>query len=252
MLNYEIGNFRVGDATIHYRVVGSGEPVLVLHNFGANGETWTPFLEPLATNRRLIVSDLRGHGRSNNPGGEWTHARAAEDMVELMASLGYPRFDGIGASSGAMTLLTIAVRKPGLLGAMVLVGGATHLPAAARSFLSSSIENPNLASSRNYHHTDEQFDALRRTFAGFANKPDDLAFTPHHLATITARTLVMQGDRDPLFPPEMALGMYRDIPKASLCILPGAGHVPHVEGRGAQVIDIARAFLERHADRPVR
>jgi pimeloyl-ACP methyl ester carboxylesterase len=51
-------------------------------------------------------------------------------------------------------------------------------------------------------------------------------FTPPYLATIAARTMVVHGDRDPFFPVELAVEMYRAIPEASLWIIPHGGHVP--------------------------
>jgi pimeloyl-ACP methyl ester carboxylesterase len=36
----------------------------------------------------------------------------------------------------------------------------------------------------------------------------------------------MQGDRDPIYPIELSLEMYRAIPKAALWVVPNGGHVP--------------------------
>ena len=40
---------------------------------------------------------------------------------------------------------------------------------------------------------------------GLKDSYDDMSFTPPLLATITAHTLIVQGDRDPLYPVELAL-----------------------------------------------
>jgi pimeloyl-ACP methyl ester carboxylesterase len=55
---------------------------------------------------------------------------------------------------------------------------------------------------------------------------DDMNFTPTDLARISASTLIVYGDRDPLYPVEMAVQMYRAIPKSALWIVPGGGHGP--------------------------
>jgi pimeloyl-ACP methyl ester carboxylesterase len=51
-------------------------------------------------------------------------------------------------------------------------------------------------------------------------------FTEQTLSTITARTLVVHGDRDRFFPVEIPVTMYRSIPVAALWIVPGGDHVP--------------------------
>jgi len=49
---------------------------------------------------------------------------------------------------------------------------------------------------------------------------DDMNFTPPYLSTITARTLIIYGDRDPLYPVKIALEMYTAIHRSYLWIVP--------------------------------
>ncbi len=51
-------------------------------------------------------------------------------------------------------------------------------------------------------------------------------FTPEHLSTIGARTLIVTGDRDPFYPVELAVELYRAIPRSSLWVVPEAMHIP--------------------------
>ena len=51
-------------------------------------------------------------------------------------------------------------------------------------------------------------------------------FTPPKLATITAKTLIVHGDRDPLYPIDMPVMLYESIPNTSLWVIPEAGHGP--------------------------
>jgi len=73
---------------------------------------------------------------------------------------------------------------------------------------------------------DEQIRELRRQFHGFKDSYEDMNFTRPYLSTITARTLIVHGDRDDFFPVEIPLEMYRSIPDAFLWIVPQGGHVP--------------------------
>lgn len=244
----ESGTVDVGTATIYYQSIGTGDPLLMLHNFGTSSETWMPFIGPLAVQRRVIAMDSRGHGRSTNQLDVFDHAQAAEDAVAVMTALGHPVFDAIGSSSGGMTLLHLAVRNPGRVRAMVLVGATTHLPQTARAFAASAtVDHRVWKALARFSYSEEQVATLSRQFRSFATMPDDVAFTPHHLSLITARTLVVQGDRDPLFPPEIAIELFRGIPGASLCVMPGAGHTPQLEGRAEELLAIAKTFLDTPA-----
>ena len=73
---------------------------------------------------------------------------------------------------------------------------------------------------------DEQIRELAQQFYDFRDNYDDMNFTQPYLSTVSARTLIVHGDRDPFFPVEIPLEMYRGIPNASLWIIPQGGHVP--------------------------
>jgi alpha/beta hydrolase fold len=67
----------INDIQMSYRALGQGTPLLLLHYFGGCGQIWQPHIERLAQEFRLIIPDLRGHGGSTNPSGEFTHGQAA-------------------------------------------------------------------------------------------------------------------------------------------------------------------------------
>ena len=73
---------------------------------------------------------------------------------------------------------------------------------------------------------DEQIQELFRLGRAFAEQYDDMNFTPPYLSTITARTLLIFGDRDPFYPVSIALDMHNAIPRSYLWIVPNGGHVP--------------------------
>jgi pimeloyl-ACP methyl ester carboxylesterase len=74
---------------------------------------------------------------------------------------------------------------------------------------------------------------------------DDTSFTRERLAAITAETLVVAGDRDPLYPVELAVELYRGIPRAALYVVPGGGHSPVFLSEREAFIQRALLFL-RH------
>ena len=49
---------------IFYRVVGAGEPLLLLHGIMVSGDMFDPLVALLSDRFRVLIPDLRGHGRS--------------------------------------------------------------------------------------------------------------------------------------------------------------------------------------------
>jgi len=97
---------------------------------------------------------------------------------------------------------------------------------------------------RGRHHLgDDQIRALWRHAREFADDRDDMNFTAATLSTITARTLIVHGDRDPLYPVELAVELFRSIPNAQLCVVPNGGHGPIFGEQAAAFVKTATLFL---------
>jgi pimeloyl-ACP methyl ester carboxylesterase len=77
----------------------------------------------------------------------------------------------------------------------------------------------------------------------FATSYDDMAFTPPQLGSITARTLIVHGDRDPLYPVELALELFRGIPRSALWIIPYGAHGPIFGAMAPPFTAVALAHL---------
>jgi pimeloyl-ACP methyl ester carboxylesterase len=92
-------------------------------------------------------------------------------------------------------------------------------------------------------HGDDQIRMLFDQMRGLKDRHDDMAFTPPLLATITARTLIVHGDRDPLYPVELALEMYRAIPSSALWVVPNGGHGPIFGSQAAAFVSVAMNYL---------
>jgi pimeloyl-ACP methyl ester carboxylesterase len=118
--------------------------------------------------------------------------------------------------------------------AMVLVSATPHFPdplrEAAARFTRGALAGLPAAEREalraRHVHGDEQIARLYDMTRSFATSYDDMAFTAIRLGTITARTLIVHGDRDPLYPAELAIELYRGIPGSSLWIVPNGGHGP--------------------------
>jgi pimeloyl-ACP methyl ester carboxylesterase len=227
---------------------GEGEPLLLLHGGGGVGENWKLVFKQPPDGFQLIVPDLRGHGRSTNPAGEITIRQIAVDVMALLDHLQVNRVTAIGLSLGAKTLLHIATLAPALVEAMVLVSATPYFPEPARAIMRQiSPDNRTDAEwqqMRQWHvHGDEQIRALWRMSAAFQNSYTDMNFTPPYLGTIVARTLIVHGDRDPLYPVGLAAELYAAIPRSYLWVVPNGGHGPIFGDRADRFAETSLAFL---------
>ena len=218
-------------ATLHCALVGEGPPIVLLHGFTGAATDWSGVFPEGIAGYRLIVPDLRGHGHSSSAGGEFTHRQSALDVFDVLDSLGVDTFVGMGLSCGGNTLLHMATQQPARVAAMVNVSGTAYFPPEARAFQAAyTPENTppeEWGRLRGSHPGgDAQILELIRIGNAFKDSYTDLNFTGPLLSTISARTLIVYGDRDPLYPCRIALEMYEAIPNASLWVLPDAGHVP--------------------------
>jgi pimeloyl-ACP methyl ester carboxylesterase len=224
------GTFETHGVSLYWEEQGdpAHPPLLLVHGFGESMAVWKPYLETLATEYDVVLLDLRGHGRSTNPADTFSFAAAAEDMLALMDHLHHPRFRAVGVSAGGMALLHIATEAPSRLEALAIVGAAPYLPAQARARVGQiAADKETMPYLRQFAtRGDPQTAALLREFAALGDSISDPAFTPPQLAAVSAPTLIVYGDRDEFFPVELALELYRSIPRSYLKVEPNAGHEP--------------------------
>jgi pimeloyl-ACP methyl ester carboxylesterase len=222
---------QINNIEMYYEEYGVGKPLVLLHGFGGCSRNWHPFAAKLSERHRLIVVDLRGHGYSTNPENKFTHREAASDVFLLLEKLGVGRFSAMGMSSGGMALLHMATSQPNRIDSMVLISATSHFPDQARAILrGASFEKMPQQVQEMYRECAKRGDAQIRQlitqFNALHKNYDDMNFTAQTMSTITARTLVVHGDRDRFFPVEIPVSIYRSIRNAALWIIPGGDHVP--------------------------
>ena len=112
---------------------------------------------------------------------------------------------------GGNTLLHMATLEPERIEAMVVVSATMYFPEEARAIM-------------------RQIPAAREQ-------------TPR----IKASTLIVYGDRDPLYPVEMAVAKHRAIPRSALWVVPNSGHGPVFFDAAIQFAQTALVFLRTSA-----
>ncbi len=219
---------KVNNARIYYEEYGKGEPLFLLHGFFNTAENWKDFVDDYAKKYRVIVWDMRGHGRSTNPDdhSDFKHKQAAVDLLEMMKVLKIEKANAIGHSSGGMVILYAASMSPEKFEALIPVAAQTYYTKAVREWVKSGVwENYFDQVELDSLHGRSKSDILKRQFYGFELLKGDPAISNAQLQLIKARTLVVHGDND-FIPVDHAWNIYKNIPGARLWISPNTGHLP--------------------------
>lgn len=242
---------RLNGIEMYCETVGEGEPLLLLHGGGGCHQDWAyAGRDQFLRHYMLIAPDARGHGRSTNPPKTITHRQCALDTIALLNYLDIKRCKAIGLSMGGNTLLHLATLEPDRIEAMVLVSATMYFPEQARAIMRQvQVENQSpkeWETMRKRHQLgDEQIIALWEWQREMSDSFDDMSFTPPSLSKIKASTLIVYGDRDFLYPVEMAVEMYRAIPQSALWVVPNGGHGPVFLDSAAQFAQTTLAFFRK-------
>lgn len=110
----EIGSrmAKIGDAQLHYLISGKGPAVLLLHGYAETSRMWRPLIPLLAQRFTVIAPDLPGIGESSIPEGEIGMIQAADEIHELVKSLGVKKAEVVGHDIGLMVAYAYAARFP--------------------------------------------------------------------------------------------------------------------------------------------
>ena len=105
---------------------GSGDPIVLLHGFGAAIESWGTTLEVLSQNHRVLALDARGFGLSSRGDGDYSLAALADDVDQAMALAGIERATIAAHSWGSAIALVFALRHPDRVERLVLVDSLAY------------------------------------------------------------------------------------------------------------------------------
>jgi pimeloyl-ACP methyl ester carboxylesterase len=237
----EHGHFAtVNDIEMYYVDHGEGDPLVMLHGgTGTALSNWNPYIPTLSQKFRVIAPDCRGHGRTNNPLGEWSYHLMADDIAALVMDLGLQKPSICGWSDGGQIALELAMRYPGLarayiVGAVWKVFSASYL----QSLRDWGFEGPGEVNTDQIQRaTPEYVEVLREIHSPLGseywkqliNGISTMWLTPLNYADedfrkISTTVLILIRDRDQFIPVEDAVAMYRLIPNSELAVVPNADH----------------------------
>ena len=111
---------RPGRAGLAWTEHGAGPPPLLIHGMMISGDMFEPVVAAFAARHRVIVPDLRGHGRSRALPPPYTVAQLVADLADLLDDLGVVSVDVLGYSQGGAVAQQLASDHPGRCRRLVL------------------------------------------------------------------------------------------------------------------------------------
>ena len=256
------GNFAtVNGIKMYYEDHGAGNPLVLLHGGTATALlSWEAYLPALSQEYRVIAPDCRGHGRTNNPSGEWSYRVMADDIAALIEELELQKPNICGWSDGGQMALELAMRYPGLAGAYIV--GAV-LKDFSDAYLQAIKEwgfagpgevdisrmekvTPEYAELLRNVHSPQGAEYWKELLTGLSIMwYSPLNYTDDDFLKISEPMLITIGDRDQLIPVENSVAMYRLIPNAELAVVPNADH--SMSRTSVNIFaNIVLEFLKRH------
>ncbi len=248
----------IGGAKIQLLRGGDGPPLLFLHG-AMGGGLWLPFLEQLAKRFSVYAPAHPGFGRSEDP--PWLDSM--DDMVhyylDFLDWLGRKKVHLVGLSLGGWIAAELATLCSHRIDRLVLVDSAglrvdgVKVPdlfaMTPEEVVGHIFAKPETAAALYpADPTPDQMELLlrqRMTLARLGWNPYlHNPKLPRRLGRIRVPTLIVWGERDRLFPLEVAQAWERAIPGARLAVLEGSAHVPPLDDPGRFVRTVTR-FLTR-------
>nr|WP_295872476.1 alpha/beta hydrolase [uncultured Chitinophaga sp.] len=237
----ESGYADVNGLKMYYEVYGSGKPLVLLHGSFMNiPMNWAKAIPVLAKDRKVIVAEMQGHGRTKDIDRKMSYESMADDVSALLKQLKVDSADVLGYSMGGGIAFQFAVRHPEQLRRLVILSGtyahngwwpdveASFAGMNAEMFKGSPIE--------------KQYDSLGNDparFPEYIKKVLSIDVVPYdwtkEVKNIKAPIFMAIGDADGVRY-EHALELFRakgggkmgdmhGLPQSRLAILPGTTHI---------------------------
>lgn len=234
--------------TLRYVEAGDpkGKPLLLIHGWTDTSRSWALLL-PQLKRHRLIIPDLRGHGGSDKPDCCYAIGDFTDDMRRLLDALNIDRASLAGHSLGSFIAQRFAFDHPARVDRLVLIG-STASPAFKPGdglwdavmalgdridpedpFIVDWVNGPTPIDPAYRAAIRRETAAIpKRVWQGVAREVATTQLAPA-AARITAPTLIVWGDQDPLFGADMQASLRAALPHAEFRAFKGLGHNTHWE-----------------------
>ncbi len=130
----EVGGRRISYLTLAPEEPG-GDPVVLVHGFGGDKNSWLFVQGPLAETHMVHALDLPGHGASDKDVGDGSLQVLAGTVVGFLDALGITRAHLVGHSLGGAVIAAVARAEPGKVASLTLLAPAGYGPDADAEYL---------------------------------------------------------------------------------------------------------------------
>lgn len=260
--NTKVGKrVQVGDISMYYEIYGKGEPLMLLHGGYGSSEMMGGMIEAFSKKYQVIAVDSRSQGRtSDSDEKELTYAQMALDVNGFMDKLQIKKAKFVGWSDGGDIALELALIHPEKISKAVVLG-ANFTGEVSGVFIGVDTTwrmnpaDPLFAKTKKelakYFSTYERMAPDKSRIASAKKKATDNAYnnpkiTLAQLNSIQVPFLVMAGDHD-MFTIEHTIALYKNLPQASLYIVPDATHISPWEEP-----ELVHAEILRYLGKPYR
>tara|TARA_B100000029_G_scaffold125222_1_gene118708 strand:+ start:10405 stop:11181 length:777 start_codon:yes stop_codon:yes gene_type:complete len=228
---------------MYYEIHGSGPPVVFSHGRGGNHFSWWQQLADFSRDYKCVTFDHRGWGLSNDvTNGPGTQA-FADDLKCLLDYLGIEKAALVSQSMGGVTNLNFTLTNPDRVSALVLGDTTGGIGDSSVIDLLKDVHPPEhpLGRALSEHfieHNPDKTTLFQQI--GFLNPPMPISVVSplfrnpdgpnkEQLSHMTTPTLLVVGEEDLIFPPNVMQAAAKLIPNATLEIVPNAAHSTHFE-----------------------
>jgi pimeloyl-ACP methyl ester carboxylesterase len=240
---------RDGGGRIHYRVAGRGVPILLIHGGLVDSRMWDDQVASLSAGHCTIRYDQRGFGRSKAPSAAYS---PVEDVRAVLDKVGVSKAVVIGLSYGGQVAVDFALEHPERVLALVTAGATVRgqqlqqvgdRPAIYEALKKRGtaeavrlwLDDPAFVTARDLPAVQERMrKMLTDNVKGWGTPRPELLRWPtrvptDHLGEIAVPTLVLRGGQENPNIVAAADLLAEKIPRATLRIIPAAGHHLNME-----------------------
>jgi pimeloyl-ACP methyl ester carboxylesterase len=258
----------IGGLRITYRRAGEGPPLVLLHGgFGFDSRSWRRQLDSLSDEFTVVAWDAPGFGGSSDPPATFRLPDYADCLAGFIGALGLESPHVLGLSFGAALALELYRRHPAVPQTLVLAGGyagwaGSLPPEVVKQRLEQAVREeqippeewvpnyvPGMVTELAPSQMVEEITALMLDVHPAANLTALRGMAEADLRDVLPRirvpTLLLYGEADKRSPIAVANELHAQIPKSTLVVVPGAGHLINFEAAD-RFDEEVRSFLRNH------
>ncbi len=250
-----MATFQYQNLTVHYRVIGTGEPLLILNGILMSVASWSAFEQVFSSQNKLILLDFADQGQTSRMTENYTQALQVELITALLQHLELSQINLMGISYGGEVAMQFALKHPNAIKRLVLanttsrtspwlrdIGRGWNEIAKTNDGLSYYLATiPYIYSTKFYQENSAWFEkrkeilvklfsekAVLDAFERLVNSAENYDVSDK-LADIKCKTLILSGSEDVLTPLSEQDYLARHIPHSEWVKIQGCGHASMYE-----------------------